>query len=273
MPGQSRGRARSRLMLLVLSAVTLLSLDFRGFGPLTTVQRGLRSVLSPVRAGVDTVLQPITDAGRGVFDYGSLKDENQRLRAANEQLKGKTIQGEVDAETLKRLLAQNNIPYVGDISRVVARVVAGSIGNFDEFSVEIDKGSNAGLAKDMPVVTSAGLVGRLIEVDTTRSRVQLITAPQFAVGVRIGQEVSLAHGTGARNPLRAEGTIPIDAPINIGDPVLTNGQDRSRFPPDIPVGRVRSVDRSSGTVVLDIDPVTSVSGIDFVAVIRFTGTP
>ena len=139
MPGQSRGRARSRLMLLVLSAVTLLSLDFRGFGPLTTVQRGLRSVLSPIRAGVDTVLQPITDAGRGVFDYGSLKDENQRLREANEQLKGKKIQGEVDAETLKRLLAQENIPYVGDIPRVVARVVAGSIGNFDEFSVEIDR--------------------------------------------------------------------------------------------------------------------------------------
>ena len=91
MPGQSRGRARSRLMLLVLSAVTLLSLDFRGFGPLTTVQRGLRSVLSPVRAGVDTVLRPITDAGRGVFDYGSLKDENQRLREANEQLKGQKI--------------------------------------------------------------------------------------------------------------------------------------------------------------------------------------
>ena len=260
-------------MLLVLTAVTLLSLDFRGFGPLATVQRGLRSVLSPMRTGLDTALQPITDGGRGIFDYGSLKGENQRLREEVEKLKGQQIQGQVDAQTLKRLLAQNDIPYISDYPKVVARVVAGSVGNFDEFSVEIDKGSNAGLVKDMPVVTSAGLVGRLVEVDATRSRVQLITAPQFAVGVRVGQEVSLARGTGSRNPLRATGTIPIDAPVNIGDPVLTNGQDRSKFPPDIPVGRVRAVDRSSGTVVLDIDPVTNVSSIDFVAVIRFTGAP
>jgi rod shape-determining protein MreC len=258
-------------MLLVLSAITLLTLDFRGFGPLETVQRGFRNVLAPVRSGIETVLSPITDAGRGIFDYGSLKDENQRLREEIERLKGAEIQSEVDKDTLKRLLAQIDTEYVGDHPRVVARVVAGSVGNFDEYSVEIDKGSNAGLAKDMPVVTSAGLVGRLVEVNASRSRVQLITSPQFAVGVRVDQEVSLAKGTGAGNPLRAQASIPIDAPIQPGDPVLTNGQDRSKFPPDIPVGRVKSVDRSSGTVSLDIDPVTNVDSIDFVAVILFTG--
>ena len=269
MPGPSRGRARSRLMLLVLSAVTLLSLDFRSFGPLDTVQRGLRAALEPLRNGAETVLQPVTDGARGIFDYGDLQRENQALREENEQLKGRQLQGEVDAETLKRLLAQNDITYLGDYQRVVARVVAGSVGNFDEFSVEIDKGSRSGLAVDMPVVTSAGLVGRLVEVDTNRSRVQLITSPQFAVGVRVAQEVSLARGTGSGNPLRAASNIPIDAPVNVGDPVLTNGQDRSKFPPDIPVGRVRTVDRSSGTVILDIDPVANVGAIDFVAVVKF----
>ncbi len=260
-------------MLLVLSAVTLLTLDFRGFGPLDTVQRGFRNVVAPVRSGIETVLSPITDGAQGIFDYGSLKDENRRLREEIESLKGAQLQSEVDQETLKRLLAQINTEYVGDYPRVVARVVAGSVGNFDAYSVEIDKGSNAGLVKDMPVVTSAGLVGRLVEVDATRSRMQLITSPQFAVGVRIDQEVSLAKGTGSGNPLRAQASIPIDAPVQVGDPVLTNGQDRSKFPPDIPVGRVKTVDRSSGTVVLEIEPVTNVESIDFVAVILFTGTP
>jgi rod shape-determining protein MreC len=147
------------------------------------------------------------------------------------------------------------------------------VGNFDAYSVVIDKGSNAGLAKDMPVVTSAGLVGRLVEVDDTRSRVQLITSPQFAVGVRVDQEVSLAKGTGSGNPLSAKASIPIDAPVQVGDPVLTNGQDRSKFPPDIPVGRVTSIDRSSGTLALEIEPVSNVASIDFVAVILYTGTP
>jgi len=223
-PGPSRGRARSRLMLLVLSAVTLLTLDFRSFGPLASVQRGLRAALNPLRDGTERVLQPVTDAGRGIFDYRDLKRENDALRQENEQLKGQQIQGEVDAETLKRLLEQNDIPYVGNYERVVARVVAGSVGNFDEFSVEIDKGSSSGLAVDMPVVTSAGLVGRLVEVDAHRSRVQLITSPQFAVGVRVAQDHEgravvaqgaprldddlradprrVAHGDGERRPAR-----------------------------------------------------------------------
>lgn len=273
MPGPPYGRARSRLLLLVLSAVTLLTLDFRSFGPLATAQRGLRAALAPLRDGTERVLQPVTDGARGLFDYGDLERENEKLREENAQLRGAQIQGEVDKETLKRLLAQSDIPYVGDYPRVVARVVAGSVGNFDEFSVEIDKGTDAGLEKDMPVVTSAGLVGRIVEVDKTRSRVQLITSPQFAVGVRVGQEISLAKGTGSGNPLRAQGSIPIDAPVNVGDVVLTNGQDRSNFPPDIPVGRVRTVDRSSGTVVLDIDPVANVGSVDFVAVVKFTGKP
>ena len=203
-------------MLLVLSAITLLTLDFRGFGPLDTVQRGFRNVFAPVRSGIEMVLSPATDAGHGIFDYGSLKDENRRLREEIDALKGAQLQSEVDRETLKRLLAQINSEYVGNYPRVVARVVAGSIGNFDEYSVEIDKGSNAGLVKDMPVVTSAGLVGRLVEVYATRSRMQLITSPQFAVGVRVGQEVSLAKGTGSGNPLSAKASIPIDAPVQVG---------------------------------------------------------
>ena len=210
---------------------------------------------------------------RDFGDWQSLSEDRNKLREENAQLRGAQVQGEVDKETLKRLLAQSDIPYVGDYPRVVARVVAGSVGNFDEFSVEIDKGSDAGLEKDMPVVTSAGLVGRIVSVDANRARVQLMTSPQFAVGVRVGGEVSLAKGTGSGNPLRAQGSIPIDAPVNVGDVVLTNGQDRSKFPPDIPVGRVRSVDRSSGTVVLDIDPVANVGSVDFVAVIKFTGAP
>jgi rod shape-determining protein MreC len=268
--GQSRGRARSRLMLLVLTAVTLLTLDFRSFGPLATVQRGLRNVLAPVRSGVETVTQPITDGARGIVDYGHLKDENAQLREELERLRGEQVQQQVDADLLRRLLEQDKIDYIGDVPRTVARVVAGSVGNFDPYSVEIDKGSNDGLSKDMPVVTSAGLVGRLVQVDATRSRVQLITSPQFAVGVRIGQEVSLARGTGAGNPLRASGAIPIDAPMNEGEKVFTNGQDRSKFPPDIPVGTVRTVDRSSGTVVVEIDPFANVRAVDVVAVVKYS---
>ncbi len=257
-------------MLLVLSAVTLLTLDFRGFGPLVTVQRGLRSALAPVQSGVEWATGPIVNGARGIVDYGELRDENARLQEEIERLRGEQVQGEVDAELLRRLLDQAQISYVGDLPRVTARVVAGSVGNFDPYSVMIDKGTGDGLAKDMPVVTSAGLVGRIVQADASRSRVQLVTSPQFAVGVRIGQDVTLARGAGSGNPLRATGALAIDSPVAVGDTVFTNGQDRSKFPPDIPVGTVRSVDRSTGSVVLEIDPLANVRGVDLVAIVKFT---
>ena len=98
-------------MLLVLTAVTLLTLDFRSFGPLATVQRGLRNVLAPVRSGVETVTQPITDGARGIIDYGHLQDENARLRKENRELKKELARKEKAlAEAADLLTLKKNYP-------------------------------------------------------------------------------------------------------------------------------------------------------------------
>ena len=55
------GRTRYRLALLVLTALTLLTLDFRGVGPLQSAQHGARDALDPVRRGLATVFRPVTN--------------------------------------------------------------------------------------------------------------------------------------------------------------------------------------------------------------------
>jgi rod shape-determining protein MreC len=266
------GRARYRLALLVLTAVTLLTLDFRGFGPLETAQTSLRDVLAPMRSAVMTVVRPVGDAAHGIFDYGHLEHENAQLRARVEDLMGKQLQGEVDSQTLRQLQQQLSIPYIGDVQRVVARLTAGPTGNFDQSTIEIDKGSSSGIKAHMAVVTSAGLVGKVTRVDGTRSVVQLLSAPEFAVGVRIGDEVTLARGTGAGNPLRASAGLSSDNKVAVGDPVLTSGGTSSWFPPGVPVGRIADVDTSAGTPVVTIAPAADVANVDFVSVLLFEAT-
>jgi len=78
---QRTGRSRYRLALLVLTAATLLTLDFRGFGPLESVQRGVRDIIEPVTSAADVLLGPVGGAWNAVFDYNSLQSENDRLRA------------------------------------------------------------------------------------------------------------------------------------------------------------------------------------------------
>src|SRR5690606_37361323 len=94
-----------------------------------------------------------------------------------------------------------DLPDLGGVPTQVARVTSGPIGNFDAHVVEISKGSSSGVRPGMAVMTNAGLVGRVVEADGNRSTVQLVSAPDFAVGVRIGGEVALARGTGSSREL------------------------------------------------------------------------
>jgi rod shape-determining protein MreC len=256
----------------VLTAVTLLTLDFRGFGPLETAQSTARDLLSPIRSGAETVTQPIGDGLRGIVDYGDLKDENARLREELEAAQGAQLADEAASEELARLQEALDLPGFDGIEREVARVAAGPAGNFEENVVEIDKGSSSGLREGMPVMTNAGLVGKLVRVDRTRSRVELVTAADFAVGVRIGDEVALARGRGSGTTLRATEGLSRDNPAEVDDPVLTNGGAGSTFPPGVPVGRVLSVDASSAVPVVDVQLEADIENLDYVTVLLYTPT-
>ena len=48
-------RRRSTLILLLLTSITLLSLDYQGFRPLGALQSGVRSLVDPVVAADDRV--------------------------------------------------------------------------------------------------------------------------------------------------------------------------------------------------------------------------
>ena len=56
----SRRTSRSRftLVLLVLTSLTLLTLDFRGFGPIDRARNAMLDALAPVGHGAQSVRQP-----------------------------------------------------------------------------------------------------------------------------------------------------------------------------------------------------------------------
>jgi rod shape-determining protein MreC len=263
------GRARYRLGLLVLTAVTLLTLDFRGFGPLERAQSTARDLLSPVRTGVMAVTSPIGDALHGIIDYGSLEDENARLRSELEELRGAQLQDEAASETLARLQAELELPTLENVTTKVAQVVAGPSGNFEDNVVEINKGSSSGLREGMAVVTNAGLIGKLVRVDRSHSVVELVSAADFAVGVRIGDEVALARGTGSSTTLRATEGLSSDNPVKVDDPVLTNGGAGSTFPPGVAVGRVASIDKRTGAPVVTVALEADIENLDYVTVLVY----
>jgi rod shape-determining protein MreC len=270
------GRSRLTLALLVLTSLAVLTLDFRDSSIVSSARRAASTAFSPLRGVAETATEPITTAWHGITDYGDVKSENERLRERIDEMTGGAVLDEDAAEQLDALLDQLEIEWVGDIPTATARVVAGPGSNFSH-TIEIDKGSDAGFKEGMPVVTGAGLVGRLVQVSARRSTVLLITDPDFAVGVRLvpGDALATAHGAGEGEDLIVDTGLDADAAVANGTALTTSGADRSAFPASIPVGRVRGTREGSGGLTLDlvVRPLADTERLTFVTVMLWEGAP
>jgi len=272
--GTRSARSRVTLIFLLLTSATLLTLDARDFEPLGRTEEALVDFLSPLRDRLDDLFDPVGDGWAGFTGYDDLEDENQSLREQLQQLRGQQILESDAAARLEALLAQVGLPYVQDIPNVVAEVITANVGNFDRYSVQINRGSADGLRHGMPVVTRGGLVGR-IDGDPQQgyARVTLITDPEFEVGVLVvgTDDVALAAGGGDGEPLRVQTGLEIDTAVEVGDQVVTSGLDRSRYPPGIPVGTVSELDVDDARLqqLLAVEPSANPSGLSFVTVLLY----
>ena len=269
-------RSRFFLVLLALTSVTVLTLDYRGGGDgaLESVRRTARDAFAPVQSAADWAFSPVAGFFGSIGDFGNLRSENERLRQQLDAARAEAIRG-ADADRERQgLLQLQGLDYAGGLDSVPARVISTAPTNF-QLTVTIDRGTDARLDVGMPVVTSAGLVGRITEVSKIRSTVLLITDPQSNVGVRLANsgEQGVVRGGGTRNFLPLD-LITTEVPVEVGEPVVTSGLERGLFPAQIPVGKVRSVAAPPSALQKDIllDPSVDLVRLEFVRVLLWRPT-
>ena len=201
------GRSRLTLALLVLTSITLLTLDFRDAdGRAERAPRRRHGVLAAPRRRRDRVVavpqrlarrSPTTATSRTRTTSSASSSTSSR---ASEVARGGRRRASSPSSSSSRTSSGS-----GAIDTTTARVLSSDPSNFSH-TIDISKGSDDGLKVGMPVVTGAGLVGRVVQVTPSRSTVQLITDPDFLVGVRLlGSDLATgtAHGQGpGRGPPR-----------------------------------------------------------------------
>lgn len=270
-------RHRFVLVLLALTSITVLTLDYRGGGngALESVRRTARDAFAPIQSAADRVVSPVTGFVNTITHYTNLKAENTKLRRQLDEAQAAAIRG-ADADRERQALQKlAGIDYAGGLATVAARVISTAPTNF-QLTITLDHGTDSKLAVGMPVVTDAGLVGRITQVSKIRSTVLLITDPSSNVGVRLatsGKE-GVIKGDGADQPLPLD-LIDTDVPVAPGEPVVTSGLEKGLYPPQIPVGRVRSAKIAPGALQQDIqvDPSVDLVSLEFVSVLVWTPSP
>jgi rod shape-determining protein MreC len=272
-PDAGRRRPRYVLLVLTLLAITLITLDSQDVPVFDGARNVASDVFAPIGGAVSTVTSPFRNAWRGVTDYDDLEAENRRLRRQVDRVRGDRIRGRNAEEQLRRLNEQLELGFAQQLPTQIARVTSGPFSNFDDFRMEIDKGSSAGLREGMPVVTTAGLVGRLERVSRSRSVVQLATDPDFVVGVRLAssQDLGVGRGGGDTNRFLVDRGIEIGDPVQPGEAVLTSGLTTSVMPPDVPIGTVDEVtpDEDARIQFLRVRYAVDFSQLDVVQVLEW----
>jgi len=233
------GTGNRRLLPLVLvTGFTLLALDAIGFGPIDALRRSVLTSGAPVRSVAATAVSPLTAVWNGAIDYDDVVEENRLLRQRLAEAEGALAAQPDLAAELAALSEAAEVSYIGDIERVTARVVADRLTGLERI-VELDKGTDDGVAPGMPVVTGSGLVGLVHEAVPGRSIIRLLTDPEVAVGVRSRHGLGLVVGRGGSEMELRPGpelTAAIErGQVTTGHRLLTSGLERSHLPAGIPV--------------------------------------
>jgi rod shape-determining protein MreC len=261
--------SRTRFAALVLASVTLLTVGLRDAPVVRDVREVAAAVVSPVEGAVDTVTSPVRNGWHGITDYDELERENEQLRAQVEEAEAEGVRASDAEKQLAELSTSLDLPWAGNVPTVTARVVSGPRSNFSH-AVEIDKGIDDGVSVGMPVVTAAGLVGLVSQSSGGRATVELLTDPDFRVGVRLATtgDLGTASGRGRDDPLSVDSAINPRTEVAEGTGVVTSGVDRSAYPPGIPVGTVSAAREGSGGLALDldVDPLVDVDRLSYLTV-------
>jgi rod shape-determining protein MreC len=252
---------------LLLFSTRSLIMNFRDAG---------LSVFSGVRGRVDDLSSVVTRTILSVQELAKLRTEYSELLervARYERLERSAA--EISQENI-RLKEQLGFSQGLNYRHIPAKLIGRDPDNLYSALV-INKGSHAGVARDMAVIAwqggSQALVGKVIQVRTFESLVMplydssLLVASRFAASRYEG----IAEGQGSPDlPLRMR-FIPKRARdmISQGDLVVSSGMG-GVYPPDINIGRISNVSYHEYEISMEaeLEPLIDFSRLEYVFIIE-----
>jgi rod shape-determining protein MreC len=261
----SRYRNLVILTAVLFSQLGLLAYQFRNGADIPLIRSGTMYVVTPVQRA----LHAVTDTfRRAVYGYVDLRDARQR----SEDLARELEQLQLEAQRLRREASQaRRLQVLLDFREelplpVVAAQVIGTGAGENSHTVILDKGSNAGLRPDLPVIVPGGIVGKVLRVLANTAQVVLITDANSGVACLL--ENSRIHGVlkGTNKPLGRLLYVNTGEKVEVGEAVVTSGEDRI-YPKGLPLGVVVSARPGPEFLEIEVQPIAQLNRLEEVLVV------
>ena len=243
------GRARLLLVILIVTSLFLITLDLRGVKIINGFKQGTQTIMSPFQRAGSAVLMPVKDFFSDVTHLGRTRNQIEKLEAENANLKSRLINRKNADAQLKQLKSILDLAGAGGYKVVNARVISnGSSQSFSQ-TITIDLGANAGIKRNMTVLSQYGIAGVVKDVYPSTSLIQLAIDPSFRIGARVAGSQQIGILTGRGSSTASLQLLDNSTTVKEGDVLLSRGSIANRpFVPGVPLGIVTAVDNSAGAV-------------------------
>lgn len=251
------------LFILTVICVALILLTFNTNFLKGTSGTVLGYMFVPFQKGITTVSTYLNDRAQELERVRELLAENETLKQQVNELtiENTTLQQDRYELTNLRELYALDAQYA-DYDKVGARIIAKDSGNWFH-SFVIDKGAEDGITLDMNVIAGQGLVGRVVDVHDSWSKVTSIIADTSNVsGEVLATEDKLVVSGDlelySQGDIRFAQLVDSDNAVKEGDKIVTSDISE-KFLPGILIGYVSTISQDannltkSGTLTPAVD--------------------
>jgi rod shape-determining protein MreC len=263
---------RTRLVLgvLLIIAITLITLDFRDGG--ASPARGVGAdIFGPVERVTHDVTDPVASLFDSITGGPSEQGTIATLQRQNAELRAELSAAQL-AKAARTQLAQLLQLDAGGYRIVPANVIAAG-GDFSD-TVTLDAGRNDGIKPDETVLNGTGFVGTVTQVSADTSTVLLANDASSVAGVQLvgGGQIGDVTGTGksmSGSALLRLNLFDANAVLHIGQQVVTYASvgDQPEVP-GVPVGTIVSVSSAGAlTQTAMVRPAVNFTALGVVGVV------
>lgn len=244
-------------VLLILAVAIMVQRYQGGLNSLRSVSLTVFSLLEEPLSNVRVYRQALRTNAYLQQQNIELQDNLSRLRSV-----------EQENDRLRRLLELKDSSIYDLMPVTIVGKELSGVNNM----ITIDKGSKDGISIGMPLITSDGLIGRVIKLSPSHAQVMPFFNASFNVSARVLElgNVGIVSWSD-QNPRELEMKyVPQTVEVQIGHSIATSGYSNT-FPPNIPIGRVVNIEPVQGKddQKIFLEPFVSLSDVAEGFIVQF----
>jgi rod shape-determining protein MreC len=254
-------------LFFLFFALLLLTFNVRQGRDTSIVEKGLLQASFPLQQGAHKAFIWFKELGEDYIFLLRAQEENRHLKKTVSELReenNRLREAVLTDERLRKLQQwQSGNAFPSRVAQVYAR------GPSTWFkTILVNRGEKDGVAKDMAVATSEGLVGRVIEVSANTAKVLLITDANSAVDVIVQSSRAQGILEGKIEDTCILKYVQKSEEVQVGDRVITSGLG-GIFPKGLVVGTVTKGDRKRQGIFqyIEVAPAVDLSKLEEVLIL------